>query len=216
MGQRSQIYIRYDVNYGDKNYKGLIARYFQWNYGESMVSRARYIMETIKEQYLELGLFSDKWELETLRRTCDVDFDKKCLGVSTDLVKEWAEQFSEFDFNEELFFKQDNNDGQVYIDVTDKGIKYCFTKESAKGKPMDGAEYMDWDMSFTKYPNWREPNVYMEQEVIDYTERNIKKIREIAALMTEEELKDFVHGDYTYISKPLLEKQTEKEIEQER
>ena len=41
MGQRSQIYIRYNVNYVSgtatknpttHNYKGLIARYFGWNY----------------------------------------------------------------------------------------------------------------------------------------------------------------------------------------
>lgn len=43
MGQRSQIYIRYNVNYVSGaatpnpktyNWKGLIARYFGWNYGE--------------------------------------------------------------------------------------------------------------------------------------------------------------------------------------
>ena len=46
MGQRSQIYIRYNVNYVSgaatknpttHNYKGLIARYFGWNYGERSV-----------------------------------------------------------------------------------------------------------------------------------------------------------------------------------
>ena len=35
MGQRSQIYVRYNVNdESGQNYKGLIARYFGWNYGE--------------------------------------------------------------------------------------------------------------------------------------------------------------------------------------
>lgn len=34
MGQRSQIYVRY-------NEKLLFARYFQWNYGTRMISRAR-------------------------------------------------------------------------------------------------------------------------------------------------------------------------------
>lgn len=59
MGQRSQIYIRYNVNYvygsatdhpKTQNFKGLIARYFQWNYGERMISRARYIIEEIKDE----------------------------------------------------------------------------------------------------------------------------------------------------------------------
>lgn len=34
MGQRSQIYIRYEN--GEK--KGLIANYYSWNYGEKMIS----------------------------------------------------------------------------------------------------------------------------------------------------------------------------------
>ena len=46
MGQRSQIYIRYNVNcvYGSAtenpktcNYKGLIARYYGWNYEEELL-----------------------------------------------------------------------------------------------------------------------------------------------------------------------------------
>ena len=58
MGQRSQIYIRYNVNYVSgaatknpttHNYKGLIARYFGWNYGERMISRARHTLEWIKD-----------------------------------------------------------------------------------------------------------------------------------------------------------------------
>lgn len=41
MGQRSQIYVRYnkkDMN--GVNCKKLIANYYQWNYGERMISRA--------------------------------------------------------------------------------------------------------------------------------------------------------------------------------
>ena len=41
MGQRSQIYIRYKTETGYH----LIANYYQWNYGERMISRARYGIE---------------------------------------------------------------------------------------------------------------------------------------------------------------------------
>lgn len=44
MGQRSQIYIRFNDNRMESG-KGLIALYYQWNYGERMVSRARQIIE---------------------------------------------------------------------------------------------------------------------------------------------------------------------------
>ena len=54
MGQRSQIYIRYN---GDIK----VANYYQWNYGERMISRARAIIEILNDEYLEYGwCFEDK------------------------------------------------------------------------------------------------------------------------------------------------------------
>lgn len=65
MGQRSQIYIRYNIEYQGKQYKGLIARYYPWNYGERMISRARSIIEYIKDKYLEYPYnFTNQSELE--------------------------------------------------------------------------------------------------------------------------------------------------------
>jgi len=42
MGQRSQIYVRY-------NKKLVVTNYYQWNYGERMIRRARYGIEYIKD-----------------------------------------------------------------------------------------------------------------------------------------------------------------------
>lgn len=47
MGQRSQIYVIYKDN---QNRDCISATYFQWNYGERMISRARYLMGWIKAQ----------------------------------------------------------------------------------------------------------------------------------------------------------------------
>ena len=41
MGQRSQIYVRYT---NEKGEHFLTARYFGWNYGERMISRARHTL----------------------------------------------------------------------------------------------------------------------------------------------------------------------------
>ena len=41
MGMRSQIYVKY-------NDRLIIANYYGWNYGERMISRARYGMEYLK------------------------------------------------------------------------------------------------------------------------------------------------------------------------
>ena len=59
MGQRSQIYVRLKDKEGNKY---LIAKYFQWNYGERMISRAKYGIEYCKNQInvIFLNFFSFK------------------------------------------------------------------------------------------------------------------------------------------------------------
>ena len=79
MGQRSQIYIRYNVNYisgsstenpTTHNFKGLIARYYGWNYGERMVSRARYIIERIHDEFMRgKWCFGDAEKRESSRKS---------------------------------------------------------------------------------------------------------------------------------------------------
>ena len=61
MGQRSQIYIRY-------NGKLIVANYYQWNYGERMISRCRSILERLDGMLGYKFLFSDENEIETLKR----------------------------------------------------------------------------------------------------------------------------------------------------
>ena len=207
MGQRSQIYIRYNVNYTSGsletyNYKGLIARYFGWNYGERMVSRARYIIEEIQNEFMKYKwCFGDAEKLEKLKRICEVNFDMKDIVFSSDIIKEVME---DFDGDMEYLFDQDNNDGQLFIDITDDGIKYCFMKFYNEGEPMDAEQYMKWNCEHETHPDWHIPYEYMDKETIDYTEENIKKINEMATLMTTEEIKAFVEDDYSYMFAPLF------------
>lgn len=206
MGQRSQIYIRYNVNYeqcsGVYNYKGLIARYFGWNYGERMVSRARYIIEYIHDNYMKYKwTFGNSECLEKLKWICNTNFDMKDIVFSSDIIKEVAE---DMDGDMEYLFNQDNNDGQLFIDITDAGIKYCFMKYYNEGEPMNGENYMKWNCENKDRPDWHIPYEYMNKKTISYTERNIKKIDKIATLMTPEEIKSFVEDDYSYLFAPLF------------
>lgn len=206
MGQRSQIYIRYNVNYeqcsGVYNYKGLIARYFGWNYGERMVSRARYIIENIHDNYMKYKwTFGNSECLEKLKWICNTNFDMKDIVFSSDIIKEVAE---DMDGDMEYLFNQDNNDGQLFIDITDAGIKYCFMKYYNEGEPMNGENYMKWNCENKDRPDWHIPYEYMNKKTISYTERNIKKIDKIATLMTPEEIKSFVEDDYSYLFAPLF------------
>lgn len=205
MGQRSQIYIRYDIEHtglGSGHSKGLIARYYQWNYGERMISRARGIIEHIKDEFLEYPfMWNHKHYLEKLRRICDVNFDMRDIVMSMDIIKEVTE---EWNGNCAYIFDQDNNDGQLLIDVTNDGIKYCFVSPYEDVKPMDGRQYLIWDGQ-DNYDEckWTETEIPdLDKETIVYTLDNIKFISENAKLMTKKEAEEFVGADYSYLFAP--------------
>lgn len=191
MGQRSQIYVRI-------NNKLVVANYYQWNYGERMISRAKGIIEWLQD-YIDndcLHFFTAENALDyktKLIRVCDINFDMRDIVLSCDIVKEWREQFATEPFNKSVFDWQGNNDGQLFIDIQGKTVKYCFTKYTKHKKTLNGNQYMAWD---GRGENWTIPTDYMTQEDIDLCKENIKYISEHAELMTVDELKEFVNTDY--------------------
>lgn len=202
MGERSQIYIRYNIEHRGKQYKGLIARYYSWNYGSRMISRARSIIEYIKNKYLEYTYhFTNQDGIEQLIRYCDINFDMKDIMMSTDIIKQVLDSPDPDDYE---IFDQDNNDGQLYIDVVNDRIKYCFLKSCQDFNPMDGEEYMKWNQECDEYPNWHIPNQYTKRKEINYTEDNIAEIDSMAELMTEDEIEDFIGDNYNYLFAPMF------------
>ncbi len=201
MGQRSQIYFR--VNRKDGT-KFIIGRYFQWNYGTRMISRARGLLEWLQgmSDYPE-SLFS--YNSEKIPRIMEVNFDYKDVVLSRDIVADCKDP----DYGWTLLFNDDNNDGKLMVDMIvdyatrdKKGnypvtIKYAFT-DWDNSNPMNGEEYMQWDTDYGDAEDstpWRE-NEYIKNE-IKYTERNIKKIDKIAKLMTQKELEEYINYDYS-------------------
>lgn len=191
MGQRSQIYIRYK----DKKGIQLIARYFGWNYGERMVSRARGIIEWLDEykDHFE-WLFNDSTKMLALQRVCDVNFDMRDVLISTCIKEEIREQFPDEVEHEGLanyLFGQDNNDGQLLIDVSSGQIKYAFIPYYTEAdKVMNAAAYMEWDCG----KNWANT---CGKDVVEYTTKNIRHIYDHAKLMTAKEVAEFLAYDYT-------------------
>lgn len=188
MGQRSQIYVRYIK-------KLVVTNYYQWNYGERMISRARYGIEYIKENYLEYRtwIFNNESDMEKLRRIFDVNFDMKDIIMSIDIIKEWKEQFSEDEsFNNYVFKLQGNNDGKLFVDISEDGtIKYAFLDcECNTDHIMNATQYMDWNIE-----EWRKSE-YISEEGKQSCKENLEKIEEMAALMTKSELEDFINNDY--------------------
>lgn len=199
MGQRSQIYVRIENERGEKF---LIAKYFQWNYGQYMLSRARYGIEYCINNMEYLSL--DNTTLEELSRFLEVNIDIKSLVLGANIIKEyndWGERLrNKKEFKEYVFEQQDNNDGKLFIDVNQKNktIKYCLTDYDLKIFK-SGKEYLDWDCE--DWCNFE--SKYYDEEIEKRCRKNITEINKMAEVMTEEELKDFINDDYSkyYIKK---------------
>lgn len=186
MGQRSQIYVRYEG-------KLLIARYYQWNYAERMISRARYGMEYLQSHLEYPFLFKDSSFIHKLIRIFDTNFDMKDVQISHDIFFEYEMDSldGDYEFNQYVFRDQDNNDGQLLIDVADGIIKYAFLDNTADAdRIMSAQNYMDWDDDAF----WHRHNE--NSDFVGKTCRdNINAIAELATLMTKDEVENFIHTE---------------------
>jgi len=194
MGQRSQIYVRYTKD--GKHY--LTARYFQWNYGERMISRCRHSLEWI-EAYKKYDWYFTR-EKTKLERILEVNFDMKDIQITCDIVKEYIEECDykdESSFKEYVFTEQDNNDGKLFIDVSESYLKYCFLDYDCNTENiMDAVGYMDWNNE-----NW-EQGEHIDDEQKELCWDNIRAIEGIAELMSAEEIEDFINCIYEEEPKP--------------
>lgn len=208
MGQRSQIYVRFPMTENGKTGHGLIANYYQWNYGERMISRCRYALEYIKDcnitGYID-WYFSQGKYYEQFRRYLDVNFDMKDVVVSDNIIEDYKqygyECVNEVDmtlesrFNDYVFDGQDNNDGKLLIDISESGVKYAFLREQANETDLMGAEeYMEWDCGV----RWKKTGGFDIETCV----KNIEEISKLACLMTEEEVKDFLNCEY--VNEPVI------------
>ena len=192
MGQRSQIYVRI-------NGELVVANYYQWNYAERMVSRARAVIEWIdeyrKENWLDFfkkdGSSINNSYITKLRRICDVNFDMRDIAISCDIFKEYEEFGKESSFKDYVFLFQDNNNGKLFVDVTESSIKYCFTDYNCK-KTMGGEKYMTWDRG----KNWKQTNRYFTEKDLKTCLSNIKFIKSHAKLMTKDDREEFINKKY--------------------
>ena len=190
MGQRSQIYVIYKDN---QNRDCVSATYFQWNYGERMISRARYLMGWIKAQNsLYNSLYSDylPFVIYKIRYVASVNFDYKDVTIGTDLIEEWKEirtQYPNTNLNDYIF-NADNNDGCLFIDARiPKHLKYAFTTYDYKDGVMGPEAYLKWDRTPQKIQDTK------------FTKRNINWITHNAKLMKKKELEAILKTTY-YVS----------------
>lgn len=182
MGQRSQIYIRYKTETGYR----LIANYYQWNYGERMISRARYGIEYLDSMRKYYTLWFRDNE-EKIRRYFDVNFDFRDIVMHCNINEEFELYGDGHDFNEYVFQWQDNNDGKLLVDIDETEIRYAFLDWSASETSfMDAKAYMDWDME-----GW-ETSEYVDADIC---RENIKALGEFK-VMKKSEIHDFLTCQY--------------------
>ena len=188
MGQRSQIYVIYKDN---QNRDCISATYFQWNYGERMVSRARYLMGWIKGQSLfyssDNNLFSLSYVVHKIRYIASVNFDYKDVVIGQDLIEEWKaykQGIPNANLNDYIF-NADNNDGCLFIDARiPKQLRYAFTTYDYKDGVMGPEAYLKWD------------NVPQNIRNAKFTKRNINWITHNAKLMKKKELEAILKTNY--------------------
>lgn len=184
MGQRSNIAVRVNGNIK-------LARYYQWNYGERMISRVAHFIEWVINRTEHISYPADEifWsygdDTERAIRILDTNFDYEDVVISSDLITE-MEEYEQDNFWD-FFLGSDNNDGYGLIDISKEGIKYAFLHWNTDNaeKPLDVKAYMKADgadmmTSDTEY------NVMMSE--------NIERLEKYAKLMTAEEVELFLHS----------------------
>lgn len=155
MGQRSQIYIRYN------NGKTMVAEHLQWNYGEFMIDRAEQILDFLSKNVEEkdysnfIGKYFEitnrdysRNDLDILKSLIELNINKGSIVKGADLVKEALDMqsleknpnFDTFKITPEM---QDNNNGIFVVDIKNNGeIKYGF---AIGPEEMSEEEYNKWN-----------------------------------------------------------------------
>lgn len=184
MGQRSQIYVRY-------NGEIIIANYYQWNYGERMISRARHGIEYLIDCYLKQGFshaFSPNGYIEKFKRYFDVNFDMKDVAISRDIINDYRIESPNTSFPSYCFYEQGNNDGKLFIDIKQKEHSKEYTLKYA---------FLDWNcnldniMTAADYMKWNHYEEYLDYEDTTDCENNLEYLSCIE-LLSRKELQDFL------------------------
>lgn len=146
-------------------------------------------------------------ETSKLRRIMDVNWDMHDITLSSDIVKEFTDDYEEYwktegntyaqDFFDFCFSGQDNNNGQVYmyidLDVEKPKVKMCFTENAfnEESNVLNADGYLTSDLLHGEPGTWQEymaGSHYYGKETIEYTKENVRYISEHSGMLEKEEL----------------------------
>jgi hypothetical protein len=191
MSVNSQIYVRL-------NGRLVIANEYELNYGERMVSRARYgiayAMNTIEK--FSHSWAEDKELCKCLSRTLDVDFDTKTLLLSEDILNFSKVLVDEKEVSQDdirgFVFGRICCHGILFIDINSKrkAVRYAFT-DNDMTTPLDAAGYMLWD-NFNSEDELRKHLLELNDDAWRAYQLNKIFLSEVP-LLTQQELDDFLY-----------------------
>lgn len=200
MGERSNIFVRIRAKNrtSDKNYKmeTFFGLYYQWCYGERMISRLRSAIEFADSDLS--GWFGEyvvgKELTGKFKRYLAINFDMQDIVDTVDLIPHAVNDVMQGYANAKAdIFNQEENHGFIYIDITlddpDKKfgenkakIKYAFVDDEYKNKdgkisPVRSVEnFADHDMGNDER-KWYEPDPYWDkQNMTAYKEQFLNEI----------------------------------------
>lgn len=203
MGQRSQLYIRYNKK------RTLVARHLQWNWGTYMINRATqildYLSKNVENEYSEFSSKSFDDEHKKLKYH-KKDLDKEILKSLVEMnltIGSCVSSYNILEDYEDNTFKitpeqEDNNDGIFIVDLIEDNegnvvkIKYGFSLWQQDDFKMITAQeylynYIKEEMDYNKNAKLTDYNKELEQAL--YIDTNFE-------LLTDREYKEIFNKEY--------------------
>lgn len=250
MGERSDIFVRIRAKEKttDKRYKHEVffGLYYQWCYGERMISRLRAAIDFAHSDLNWRPCISmSKERIEKFKQVLRTNFDMRDIIDTIDLVPDAIDNLKQgYDTVDADIFNQAENHGFIYLDITiddpdekfgesTPKVKYAFVQNEGKEYPiMDVVQFADWDIGDGER-KWYEPDPYWDkpeeaswgknhkkdflENVVPTCKNNIEAIQSDATLMTEKERKAFVKAGRAFVKKTLIIAESEiKDAEDKR
>lgn len=222
MGQRSQIYVRYN------NGKNLFAYHLQFNWGRYMINRASQILDFLEKETkgdysafksskfdLVNSEFNERNDIKILKALTELNLSQGSIVRGIDLIDENFSYFNHtvkdnFVFEPE---RQDNNNGILVIDIVEENerviLKYGLTKgyeglkegEEGEYKIVSAKEYYEaYESEFDDYLENAE-NEEERLEILAHKEEikiQAEVIDEKYQLLTQEEYENIFSQEYSY------------------
>lgn len=188
MGERSDFFVRIRVkekkNAKNYKYQAFFGLYYQWCYGERMISRLRSAINFAESHVVGWngGYSCSAQRIEQFKRYLAINFDMQDILEPCDLIPEAVDDVMQgWNTAKADIFNQAENHGFIYLDITvddpddrsddNKGstIKYAFveTEWHEKNKPlppvMSVEQFADWDIADNER-KWYEPNPDWDRE----------------------------------------------------